>query len=159
MPSNRGTGLRALVLDDDKYALEFLRALLTERYPELEVVGRLEPDPGGAFDLYFLDDDFEGIRLAGKLARKIRVKAPEAIVVAFSASLDANTLRELIAAGCHGVCDKKVPGDIPEMLDSLDRCMDELSAVRSAERSGGKHLFGTFRELFAEWNRRLDGQR
>jgi len=158
MALQRGKGSRALVLDDDKYALEFLRALLAERYPELEVVGRLEPDPDGVFDVYFLDDDFEGIRLAGKLARRIRVRQPEAIIVAFSASLDARTLRELIDAGCNGVCDKKVPGDIPEMLASLDRCLEEVAAARSRELTAKGHLLGTFRDLFAEWNRRLDGQ-
>ena len=43
------------------------------------VESRLDPDPTGDFDLYFLDDDFEGVALAGKLARRVRAQRPEAI--------------------------------------------------------------------------------
>jgi len=147
---------RALLLDDDKYALEFLRAILNDRYPELEVDVRLEPDPSGRYDFYFLDDDFEGIRLAGKLARKIRATQPSAVILAFSASLDAPTLKELLGAGCNGVCSKKVPSDMPQMLAALDRCMEELKrSRRPGAASSASNLLQTFRDLFREWNRRL----
>jgi DNA-binding NarL/FixJ family response regulator len=152
--------IRALLLDDDRYALEFLQALLLDRHPDLSIEMRSTPDPSGAFDVYFLDDDFEGVRLAGKLARRIRAQRPEALILAFSASLDAPTLKELLASGCDGVCDKKVPSDVPEMLDALDRCLAELSvASRSPVVDPHRpHLVATFRELFHEWNRRLESQ-
>ena len=92
--------LRALLLDDDEYALEFLRAVLLDRYPGLEIESRLEPDPTGEYDFYFLDDDFEGVRLAGRLARRIRAQHPDAVVLAFSASLDADLAKE---TGLHFV--------------------------------------------------------
>lgn len=155
-----GKGLTALLLDDDEYALELLRAILLERYPELQIDMRLNPDPSGAYDFYFLDDDFEGVRLAGRLARRIRAQRPEAVVLAFSASLDAPTLKELLNAGCHGVCDKKVPTDLPEMLAAVDRCMLEIEEQRARPRSdlSGGYVIRTFRELFGEWNRRLESQ-
>ena len=153
-------GLKALLLDDDPYALEFLRAILSERYPGLEIDTRSEPDPTGEYDLYLLDDDFEGVRLAGKLARRIRAQRPEALILAFSASLDGPTLKELLGAGCNGVCDKRVPADLPEMLAALDRCMEELEERRAEPPSdlSGRYLVKTFRELFQQWNRRLDSQ-
>ena len=155
-----GTGPRALLLDDDPYALEFLRAILSERYPDLAIDVRTEPDPTGEYDVYLLDDDFEGVRLAGKLARRIRAQRPEALILAFSASLDGRTLRELLGAGCNGVCDKRVPEDLPEMLAALDRCLEQL---REREREppsdlSGRYLMRTFRELFREWNQRLQDQ-
>jgi hypothetical protein len=146
---------RALLLDDDKYALEFLKALLNDRYPELEVDMRLDPDPSGEYDFYFLDDDFEGIRLAGKLARRIRSLHPGALILAFSATLDVPTLKELIGAGCNGVCNKNVPSDMPQMLAALDRCMEALKSARQRPAAQGSNLLQTFRELFREWNRRL----
>ncbi len=147
---------RALLLDDDKYALEFLRMLLSDRYPRLEIDTRLEPDPSGEYDFYFLDDDFEGIRLAGKLARQIRVSHPDAVILAFSASLDSDTLKELLGAGCNGVCDKKVPTDMPEMLEALDRCMRRLETkVERPPKDERPVLLKTFRDLFREWNQRL----
>lgn len=152
--------MRALLLDDDPYALEFLRAILQERYPGLAVDVRTEPDPTGEYDVYLLDDDFEGVRLAGKLARRIRAQRPDALILAFSATLDAKTLKELLGAGCNGVCDKRAPQDLPEMLAALDRCLAELEARRAAPPSdlSGRYLLKTFRELFRAWNQRLDGQ-
>lgn len=154
-PPDRGEGLRALLLDDDEYALDFLEAILRDRYPGLALERRLEPSPEGEFDLYFLDDDFEGVRLAGELARRIRRDRPGAIVLAFSASLDASTLKELLGAGCNGVCDKKVPRDLPEMLATLDRCVEQMEARRDQRPDS---MLRTFRELFREWNRRLERQ-
>jgi DNA-binding NarL/FixJ family response regulator len=152
--------VKALLLDDDPYALEFLRAILSERYPGLRIDVRTEPDPTGEYDLYLLDDDFEGVRLASKLARRIRAQRPESLILAFSASLDGRTLKELLAAGCNGVCDKRVPADLPEMLAALDRCMSELEEQRSEPPSdiSGRYLVKTFRELFRAWNRRLEEQ-
>lgn len=156
----RGTRLKALLLDDDPYALEFLQAVLSERYPGLQVHARSEPDPTGEYDVYLLDDDFEGVRLAGKLARRIRAQRPEALILAFSASLDQSTLKELLGAGCNGVCDKRVQSDLPEMLAALDRCILEIEERHSEPPSdlSGRYLVKTFRELFQAWNRRLDEQ-
>jgi len=155
-----GSGLKALLLDDDEYALEFLQAVLRERYPALKIERRLEPDPTGDFDLYFLDDDFEGLRLAGRLARRIRAQKPQAVILAFSASLDKPTLKELLNAGCNGVCDKKVPADLDEMLRALDRCVQEIEEARELppDQITGRFLLTAFRDLFREWNRRLDSQ-
>lgn len=152
--------LKALLLDDDPYALEFLRAVLGERYPTLSIDSRSEPDPSGEYDLYFLDDDFEGVRLAGKLARRIRAQRPDALILAFSASLDAQTLKELLSSGCNGVCDKKVPGDLPAMLEALDRCIARIEESRREPPAdlSGRYLLKTFRGLLREWNRRLESQ-
>ena len=153
-----GEGLRALLLDDDEYALDFLQAILQERYPDLEVEKRLKPDPTGDFDLYFLDDDFDGLRLAGRLARGIRAQRPEAVILAFSASLDRPTLKELLNSGCNGVCDKKVPTDMPLMLEALSRCIEEVDEERRRppDSLSGRYLVNTFRDLFHEWNLRLE---
>lgn len=154
------SALKALLLDDDPYALEFLRAILSERYPGMEIDARSEPDPTGEYDVYLLDDDFEGERLAGRLARRIRAQRPEALILAFSASLDGKTLKELLGAGCNGVCDKRVPSDLPEMLESLDRCVEELVGRRTEPPNdlSGRYLLKTFRSLFSEWNERLQSQ-
>ena len=148
-------GLSALVLDDDQYALDFLAAILEDRYPGLSIDTKLVPEPVPGYDLYFLDDDFEGVRLAGELARRIRTQSPESLILAFSASLDARTLRELLLAGCNGVCDKKVTSDLPEMLNTLDRCIETLEADRRGAQAA-EGVLSTVRTLFSTWNQRLD---
>jgi DNA-binding NarL/FixJ family response regulator len=160
LESVRKPSMKALLLDDDPYALEFLRTILSERYPGLAIDIRTEPDPTGEYDIYLLDDDFEGLRLAGKLARRIRAQRPDALILAFSASLDRQTLKDLLGAGCNGVCDKRVPSDLPEMLAALDRCLAEVVELRAEPPSdlSGRYLLKTFRELFQAWNQRLDEQ-
>jgi DNA-binding NarL/FixJ family response regulator len=159
-PDDRTPGLSALLLDDDEYALDYLQAILLDRYPDLDIDRRLDPDPSGEYELFFLDDDFEGERLAGKLARHIRSQNPSAVILAFSASLDQATLKELLNAGCNGVCDKKVPGDLPLMLEALDRAIAAIDEERRRppDSLSGKYLIKTLRGLFRAWNRRLEAQ-
>ena len=52
--------MRALLLDDDPWALELLSAHLEQRFPRLQVEARTAPDPSGAFDVYLIDNDFGG---------------------------------------------------------------------------------------------------
>jgi DNA-binding NarL/FixJ family response regulator len=148
---------RALLLDDDAFSLDWLEAMLIDRYPDLEIERRMSPEPSGEYDIYFLDADFDGVRLAGRLARSIREEHPEAVILAFSASLDEGTLKELLNAGCNGACDKKVPGDIPAMFEALDRCMEELRvrSGRKSRRFGQARLRDLLPKLFREWNVRL----
>ena len=95
----------------------------------------------------------------GDVQPRLRPLSTEAVILAFSASLDPATLKELLGAGCNGVCDKKVPSDMPEMLAALDRCLGKLEEGRKKESATrGNYLVSTFRELFQEWNRRLDSQ-
>jgi DNA-binding NarL/FixJ family response regulator len=143
---------RALLLDDDPWALELLTAHLAARFPELEVETRTRPEPSGGFDLYLIDNDFGGPLLAGDLARRIRSMAPEALIVAFSATLDAASLRALINAGCNGACDKSNPEELPELLGIVEAFLAE-----SPRRAGGiRGAIGEVRSLLREWNRRLE---
>jgi DNA-binding NarL/FixJ family response regulator len=160
MNSISGAGIQVLLLDDDEFALDFMQVTLLDRYLEIEVQKRTDPDPTGEFDVYFLDDDFDGLRLAGRLARRVRAENPNAVILAFSASLDEATLKELLNAGCDGVCDKKVSSDLPKLLEVLDRCLLEIMEARNSppEQLTGRYLLKTFRELFKEWNQRLDSQ-
>ena len=58
---------RALLLDDDPWALELLSEELRQAFPRLEVEARLRPDAAGAFELYFIDNRFEGTALGEQL--------------------------------------------------------------------------------------------
>ncbi len=46
------------------------------------------------------------------------------------------------------------------MLDALDRCMEEIVERRSAPpvNLSGRFILNPFRELFQEWNKRLESQ-
>jgi N-acetylglucosaminyldiphosphoundecaprenol N-acetyl-beta-D-mannosaminyltransferase len=148
---------RALLVDDDPMALEHLELLLSSRFPDLEITTRRTPDVSGEFDFYFLDNDFEGELMAGKLAREIRARTNAATVIAFSGTLDIETLKRLINAGCDGACEKGVPSSWRPILSLVEKRLSEMveSHKRAAGAFGGvKHAAGSIRDILEEWNER-----
>jgi DNA-binding NtrC family response regulator len=149
----------ALIIDDDPDAITMLEYVLSQRFPELSVSARTDPDPAGEFDVYFVDNDFRGQCLAGTLASAIRRRRPNSLVVAFSARLDVATLKQLVNAGCDGACDKSDSADIERMLEIIDKYLKELALQNNAAKPE-KGLFSAIRsitDLIREWNRRFEG--
>lgn len=154
------TSLKALVIDDDPDASAWLAYMLHERFPELDVVTREEPDLSGSFDLYFVDNDFNGKSLSAELATAIRAANPAAMIVAFSARLDSQTLKLLVNAGCDGACEKNVPADVEQMLRIVSAYLDRRQAeTQERSKSGLFAAVNSIRTLLREWNRRLDVNR
>jgi N-acetylglucosaminyldiphosphoundecaprenol N-acetyl-beta-D-mannosaminyltransferase len=148
---------RALLVDDDPMALEHLELLLSSRFPDLEIETRRTPDVTGVFDFYFLDNDFEGELMAGRLAREIRAREAGATVIAFSARLDIDTLKKLINAGCDGACEKGVPSSWRPILALVEARLSAMSDShrRAAGPFGGvKSAAGSIRDLLEDWNER-----
>lgn len=117
---------RALIVDDDSWSLRFLEVMLVNHFPELIVESRQTPDLSGDHDLYFIDNDFDGRELAGEMAAKIRRTNPDALVIAFSATLGRRSLKELVNAGCDGACDKSMPGDLDVLIETTSRYLRGL---------------------------------
>ena len=149
--------IEALLLDDDIWSLRLIKGLLQECFPDMKVHARDLPDPQGEFDIYFVDNDFNGRRVLPDLARDIRRERPQALIIAFSATLDAGTLKELINAGCDGACDKSVYGDLARTMEIV-RAYIEQTMIGSPRggRARANGAMGTVRDLLREWNRRLE---
>jgi DNA-binding NarL/FixJ family response regulator len=145
---------RALVLDDDPWAIELIRGHLAERFPALNVESRLEPDPTGEFDVFLIDNDFRGEPRAEALANQIRRRSPQALIVAFSSTLSADLLRSLINGGCNGACEKGNPAE----LEDLTHIIHAYLSARSDQRreTGFLGAARAIRSLLTEWNRRLE---
>lgn len=147
--------IKVLHLDDDIWAQRMIQTLLEQEVEGLEVTARSEPNCRGEFDVYFLDNDFGGDRCAGRLARTIREQHPDALIIAFSATLDSMVLKELINTGCDGVCDKSVPDDTPFALSVVREYAEALRQAGSTPpRTRG--IFGRLRGLLHDWNARLE---
>jgi N-acetylglucosaminyldiphosphoundecaprenol N-acetyl-beta-D-mannosaminyltransferase len=146
---------RALLVDDDLMALEHLELVLSSRFPDLEITTRRTPDVTGHYDFYFLDNDFEGELLGGKLAREIRAENELALVIAFSGALDVDSLKRLINAGCDGACEKGLAASWRPMLAMVEKRLAELEASHRRESGsfgGVRHAAGSIRDLLDEWN-------
>lgn len=161
MNNSELSGLSTLLIDDDPDSIAILKHVLRQRFPELTIEGRTQPDTSGSFDIYFVDNDFDGQALAGDLAESIRSCQPHALIIAFSARLDTTALKRLISAGCDWACDKSEPEEVLQMLNVVNAYFE----IRDSLRREKPHLNGvvpTMRaiaDLIRQWNQRLDRSR
>ena len=134
--------MKALIVDDDIWAVRLVEGMLNQCFPDLAVEGRNEPNTEGEFDIYFIDNDFNGTPLATELASRIRTAHPDALIIAFSGTLNADLLKDLINAGCNGACDKSTPSDLPRAMDITREYIDAAAeAHRQALESKSTGFF------------------
>lgn len=147
----------ALVIDDDQNVLNIMAYHLRRRFKSLRVECRLEPVVDGDFDIYFLDNDFNGRPLAAELAETIRAQHPDSLIIAFSAMLDSGALKRLINCGCTGAFSKGSPDEFERMLQIVSHYLSAPDANKSSAQDG-TGVVATVRSisgLIHEWNQRL----
>lgn len=149
---------RALIVDDDPHAAEYLKFQLQRVVPNIHTEIRQEPDITGQFDMYFLDNDFSGSRFAAELASRIRQHRPDSLIIIFSAFLDAETLKRLLHAGCDGVCEKQEQAETRELLTMVQRFAQTMQRrhTQSKPSRGLVAVVQSIAELLREWNLRLN---
>jgi DNA-binding NarL/FixJ family response regulator len=151
--------IRALLLDDDALYAAGFRRRFRAAFPDVALETRTEPRVEGNFDLYFLDNQFEGEELAERLLNEVRVVNPDALVIAISATLDADILKSLLNLGCNGACDKSKLSDLDEMFRLVRRFINHRKTEPPRSRRGGLVLaIRSITELLREWNARLDSK-
>jgi len=146
---------RALVVDDDPNAIEYISYLLRREVPGLEITCRSTADVSGDFEIYLLDNDFAGTRVASRLTENIRLRNPNALVLAFSASLDLATLKGLLNAGCDAVADKSEPADQVLLIDIIQRYIS-AATLEHARVSQRRSTLSSVVDLLREWNKRYE---
>jgi hypothetical protein len=146
----------ALLVDDDVWSLRLLAGMLRQCFPDLRIETRVTPDVSGEFDVYFIDNLIGGNFMAEKLVRCVRESRPHALIIAVSATLDKETLKSLLLAGCNGACDKTVRSDLPQAMEITQRYIEALIASPAREGRGLRGVLASIRGLLREWNARLE---
>ena len=151
--------IRALLLDDDPLFAAGFRRRFRIAFPDAELETRTEPRVDGDFDLYFLDNQFDGEELAERLLNQVRVVNPDALVIAVSATLDADILKSLLNLGCNGACDKSKLSDLEEMFRLVRRFIHHRQLEQPRRSRGGlMSAIRSITDLLREWNARLDSK-
>ena len=145
-----------LIVDDDQDAAEWLQYLLQTRFPSAKIEIRLNPDASGTYDIFLIDNDFHGTCLAADLARAIRASNPHALIVAFSAYLDRQTLKQLVNLGCDGACDKSDPNDVERMSQIISAFVERSKKQPAAQSTGFLGAVRSIGDLLRQWNQRLE---
>lgn len=155
-PSRPSAQIKIGIIDDDPIAASFMAARLNLKFPESTVNSYSEPIVPPMLDVYFVDNEFNGQRMATKLLREIREMNPHALVVAMSSTLENETLQELINGGCNAVYDKNRPQDSQAIFEVIANYIQVLKQIRSSPtRRPFSGVVLSLRQLLQEWNQRL----
>lgn len=143
------------VIDDDPFVVTHLKRTFAARLPDAAVHGVSSPIAPAGYDVYIVDKDFSGISRGADVVSRIQAVAPDALVIAYSAFLDREFLRKLLARKCAGAFDK---GSLEE-LDQMMTLVSEFLASRSTEsrrKVGLRGAIQSITSLLREWNLRLE---
>ena len=139
--------------------LNLLSIRLKKRFPELQVDTQLQPLASSAYDIYILDNDFEGHPLAAELAEQIKQAQPDSLVVALSGTLSTETLKRLLNCGCDGAFDKGLQSDIDQLFRLIQSYIDDAAHISKDRRKHRASVLDTAQAiagLIRDWNRRLE---
>ena len=148
-----------LILDDDPVLLKLLETRIQSRFPDAIVETRSKPIAVGVYDVYILDNDFQGRSLAADLAEEIKKNQPDSMVAALSGTLCTTTLKRLVNCGCDGAFDKRDPTEIDALIQTLDKYLSKQQENTPKSRLSGAGLLETTRaisNLIRDWNHRLE---
>ena len=150
------TSPKLCIIDDDPIFTAVLKARLQNQFPDLSIETESDPVISPGYDIYFIDNDFNGDSLISVLLRQIRELNPNALVVASSNTLDAEKLVELMNGGCNAAYEKSAPEGCAEVFSVIENYLSVLK--RQLSLNNGKPLQGlvqSLQSLLREWNRRL----
>ncbi|MEX0326957.1 MAG: response regulator [Puniceicoccaceae bacterium] len=153
----QGNHPRMLILDDDPIVARMMRVHLLNAFPEAEVDICLEAMVPPEYDIYFLDNDFNGRLMGLRLLRNIRQISPHALVVALSNTLDMETMEQLMNGGCNAVYNKRYPERSRDARDVIRNYLDIVKKLKSGRASGKiTDVARSLKQLVSEMNKRLD---
>lgn len=151
------SGYRFLLIDDDAIITVLFKRHLENYFPNAEINYTNQPKIEPGYDVYFIDNDFDGKRLARALANEIRRFEPQAFIVALSLTIDFYQLKGLVNSGCNAVYSKNAPESSDEARLAI---REHLAAVREttalAQTSGSLNTtIKSLSSLLRRWNSRL----
>lgn len=146
--------MKALLIDDDPVLLGLLSFRLQRLCPQLSITQSTEPHALPGHDVYVIDNDFGGAHSGARLAERIRMATPDALILVFSSFLDVPLLKRVANVGADGVFDKREEADIERLLDVVaTHCETATPLAPSAPARKG--LVSEISSMLQLWNRKL----
>jgi DNA-binding NarL/FixJ family response regulator len=145
--------MKAHLIDDDPVLLGLLSFRLQRLCPQLVITQSTEPQAPTGYDVYVIDNDFGGAHSGARLAERIRMASPDALILVFSSFLDVPLLKRVVNVGADGVFDKREEADIERLLDVVaTHCETGLKPQVPVERKG---IVGEIAGMLRLWNAKL----
>ncbi len=150
--------VRALILDGDIWTLRIMKGLLAECFPGIEVETRLDPDPSGSFNLYFIGHNFEDNGDSVEMVAGVVRDNPHALVIALCEEIDPDHRGRLRQAGCNAILKTNWPKDLINVMEITRNFVLSSQTVARSEpdRSDMMSAIRSVTELLRLWNRQLE---
>jgi DNA-binding NarL/FixJ family response regulator len=146
--------IHVAIIDDDPFVVAHLRHVFKRAIPEVTVEGIADPVAPAGFDVYVVDREFHGDARGREVIRRLRALAPDALILAYSACLDREFLRELLLEGCAGAFDKGSTSEIDAMILTIRKYLANQD-LQARVRPGLGTTVHAISTLLREWNLRL----
>lgn len=150
---------KILVVDDDPVVTRVIGQHLRVTFPDCEVNVSNKPEILPGYNVYFIDNDFDGQHMAKVLLEQARQLAPHSLVVALSSTLTMEDLQILVNLGCNAVYSKQSPH---KSEDAKEVVRQYLTILKERQLSHGPNgfleLLRSIKGLLSQWNQRLGKQ-
>ena len=146
--------IRIQIIDDDRWCAEAIKAMLMDIETDMFFDIVTTPDPIDGFDLYIIDNEFTSGDHAVGMAKTIRVRNPDAMIMACSGTMNRVQFKELINAGCNAVVEKGSAKDRATMINVIERfaAMKRSSITQTSIGS----VMADIRGILSTWNARME---
>lgn len=150
--------LDCLIIDDDPHFATMLRLLILEHCLEITVDHLAKPSLKAGYDVYIIDNDFGGIKKGAALAAEARRRAPDALVVVLSGTLEKSMLKKLVNCHAAGVFDKACVEELQDLFSLIERYRLAQGEAASRPTPGLVGTIQSITSLLAGWDARLRDQ-
>lgn len=148
----------AVIMDDDPDAIAFMKWFMEEHFPWVRVASGTEADAVKGFDMYFIDNNFHGKARAVEIVKALRETEKDAMIIAYSATMDAKTFKALMNAGCNGAAEKGSASDMAVIGRMTKEFIENKTAEASEKKSHGfRGTIESMADMIGKWNEAVSG--
>lgn len=142
---------RIAILDDSQVSTLLQEKLVGIRFPAATITVLHEPKPVLAQDVYLIDNQFGDKECAVDLAKAIREKQPDSLIIVWSATVTKRLLKRLSSVGINAVAEKDSHEDVEAALQVIEKFV-----TRDRIHSSFGETIRSIRDLLSQWNTRLE---
>ena len=146
--------IRIQIIDDDRWCAEAIKAMLMDIQTEMFFEIVTTPDPIDGFDIYIIDNEFNNGDHAINMVQIIRVRNPDAMIMACSGTMNRVRFKDLINAGCNAVVEKGSAKDRDTMVNVIERFA--VTKRSSITQTSIGSVMADIRGILSTWNARMD---
>ena len=145
--------LKIQIIDDDPAILDLLDGLIRSSLETCLITRTETPTVVPGQNVYVIDNSFECEQEAIRLADTARRNAPDALIIAYSSTLDELEWKALVNAGCNTVGCKSDPADLGQILGAIRAYESRHDSDRQRRTLRGS--VDSIRQLIDSWNERV----